>query len=232
MAIHFRTMKWMHENDTDADKIHSFNVLIAFVLNVPELKNLGLEHEIICPTLWILRHSTTTSDGEWSVASVELDKSLHVHDVDFYGEAPGGGNIDNDGKTPFIIISSSSTGAGQKTTRTIATVDYNELSFTSLKKSPIFTKPGQGTANNGVESLVHSIIADPLFTSNCHRSNLQDVVKKTRDLHPGGWTSSGLAVSGTRGVACVFTSNNRFQLFDMEDDEEDDDEDDDDDEDQ
>ena len=51
-------------------------------------------------------------------------------------------------------------------------------------------------------------------------SDAAEARDRQRVLLPRRWKTAGLAVSGTRGVACVLTSNHRFQLFDLAEDEE------------
>ena len=69
-------------------RIYQCRIMLAFVLNVPQLKNLGAasaEH----PVLWVISHSTEKPNAEWKMATVELEKNKEIHDISFYGEAPG-----------------------------------------------------------------------------------------------------------------------------------------------
>ena len=97
------------------------------------------------------------------------------------------------------------------TTRKIQTMSCDGLSFYSSNDVGLLNTPDSTVESEGI---VKAIGITGIASSFAKR--FSDILDKDRIINPASWTTSGLAVSGSRGVACIFTSNNMFQLFDME----------------
>ena len=82
-----------------------------------------------------------------------------------------------------------------------------DIAFQSMKQSPILRNKSEGSGS--------VFVWDPRMMPAAYVKPMAEVLQKSRSLAQSAWHSSNLCVSGTRGVACIFTDNGRFQLFDM-----------------
>ena len=141
----------------------------------------------------------------WQCCSVGIDPDCTVDDIAFYGPASVQMTPTQVGASSESLLLTMTNGSE----RTLSVLSYDTLEFSSV----------------GVPGGNLPLCSEGATSCSCPSYSINDELLDLRQrvLIPTSWSNDGLIVSGSRGVACVFTASTQLQLFDMEHDEGEDD---------
>jgi hypothetical protein len=212
-----------------AKQIRSMDRLIALHDRSSSLSKVGEAEMVIAIALekkvWILRNSPLSLEWQAACASFVNEPNAIIMDVAFYGECPGppSQTFLQSGRTEKLIL----TCQNRDVERSIMGISYDELEFHSLEHSLFFPSPSQQQQQQqkGLLQPHACLLRDDESlpgTIKCAIGStpIKSVLWKERVLLPASWQIAALHVSGSRGLACVITTNHRICVLDLEHDEE------------